>query len=576
MPDILTIDLTGRTSTRTPLPEAFRGLGGRGLTAAITTDRMAPTADPLGPEGVLVFAPGLLGGTALPNSGRLSVGGKSPLTGTIKEANAGGAAGRKLSRLGLAAVVLEGVAELPTVLQITDRGVFFDAAGDLWGRGNYATVEALAARYPGCGLATIGPAGEMGCRAASVTVATPDQRLRTAARGGLGAVLGAKRVKALVIDDGGAPAPQAAEPERFQAACGALAKGIAASPFSQGFQALGTAMLVNMVNELGALPTRNYSQGRFEGAAAISGEALAGIMGSRQGAATKHRCMEGCVIHCSQVYTDPAGEEITSGFEYETLVLVGSNCAIDDPDAIARIDRACDDLGLDTIETGAAVGVAMEGGQIPWGDGAGVLSVLRSLPAGDALARTLADGCVAAGKAFGVGRVPAVKGQSMAAYDPRVLKATGVTYATTPMGADHTAGVVLPDPSNPAYDVTSPEGQHAVSEQVQAFFMAVDTLGLCLFAALPLLGDPGLAGKLVEAASAFTGEPLGEGYLGALGQRVAALEKSFNREAGFGPADDRLPRFMAREPLSPHGLVWDVADADLDRVFSGAGAAAGG
>ncbi len=568
MARLLRIDLADRTCSWEPLPGPYEGLGGRGLTSAIVATEVPPETDPLGPDNRLVFAPGLLAGTAVPNNGRLSVGAKSPLTGTIKESNAGGSFAQALARLGAAAVVLQGEASEPVTIRVHVGGAEFEPAGDLWGSGNYATVAALRDRHEGCAVATVGPAGERGLRAAAVVIATSDGHLRTAARGGLGAVMGAKGVKAVVVDPAGGPGPSPADPERLRAAARALTEGITAHPLMAGFEALGTSMLVGLINEMGGLPTRNYSQGRFGGAPRIAGEALAGIMAQRPGASTKHRCMAGCVIHCSQVYTGTDGEPITSGFEYETLGLVGSNCAIDDPDAIARIDRACDDLGLDTMEIGAAAAVAMEGGRLPWGDGHRLLEVLEAIPGGDPLGTLLAAGSVAVGRELGVARVPAVKGQSLAAYDPRCLKGTGVTYATSPMGADHTAGNVLPSPANPEYNPSVPDGQWQVSEFVQCYFAAIDSLGLCLFASLPVVESPELQGSLVEAVSALTGASLSSEYLIGLGRQVCVTEKAFNRQAGFGAGDDRLPAFLSREALPPLGHVWDVSDADLDRVFA--------
>ncbi len=567
MARILRVDLEGRTASFQELPERWLGLGGRGLTSAVVSEEVTPGADPLGGQNRLVFAPGLLAATSVPNSGRLSVGAKSPLTGTVKESNSGGSSAQKLARLGIAAVVLQGEASEAVVVRISQAGVSFAPAGDLWGLGNYAAVDRLRKEHPGSGLITVGPAGERRLKAAAICVTTPDYLLRTAARGGLGAVMGARRVKAIVIDDAGGAAVPLADPERFKAASAALAQGIASNPLTGGFQALGTAMLVPLINELGALPTRNYSAGSFPEAEKIGGEALAAMMAARPGASSKHRCMAGCVIHCSQVYTDADGGFVTSGFEYETLGMVGSNCAIGDLDAIARIDRACDDLGLDTMEVGAALAVAMEAGKLPWGDGSRALAVLESIPAGAPLGLLLGGGCVEVGRALGVPRVPAVKGQSLAAYDPRVLKGTGVTYATSPMGADHTAGNALPSPSNPSYDPSSPHGQGQMSAFLQTYFAAVDTLGICLFASLPVLESLDLQGELLAAVSAKVGAEMPSGYLSRLGEQVCRGEREFNERCGFGAAHDRLPAFFAEEPLAPHGGVWDVPEADLDAVW---------
>jgi aldehyde:ferredoxin oxidoreductase len=568
MAKILRVDLTSRKSSWEEMPGRYSGLGGRGLTSAIVAADVPPKADPLGPENVIVFAPGIIAGTSLPNSGRLSVGGKSPLTGTIKESNSGGSAARKLARLGISALVLRGKSTDPVTITITKEGVAFLPASSLWGLGNYAAVERLKAEFPGTGLITIGPAGEKMLKATAVVVTSPDYLLRTAARGGLGAVLGSKKVKAISVDDTDGPGVAIAAPKPFQAASKAVTDGVMKHPLTDGLRALGTSLLVGMMNEMGGLSTRNFSTGRFVDAEKIGGESLAATMSGRKGANANHSCMTGCVIQCSQVYTGKKGEFVTSGLEFETLGLVGSNCEIGDLDAIARIDRACDDIGLDTIDVGAAAAVAMEAGRIPWGDGARVLEVLESIRADDPLGLLIGNGCAVTGKALGAARVPVVKGQSLSAYDPRVLKGTGVTYATSPMGADHTCGNALPSPANPGYDPGSPSGQNQVSEFLQSYFAAVDTLGMCLFASIPILESPDLQRELIRAVAAKLGVELPDGYLQELGRGVVVAERAFNRLAGFGPGDDRLPGFIRKETLSPGGNVWDVPDDDLDKMFS--------
>jgi aldehyde:ferredoxin oxidoreductase len=434
--------------------------------------------------------------------------------------------------------------------------------------GNYAAVEALKAEFPGTGLITIGPAGEKMLKAAAVVVTSPDYLLRTAARGGLGAVLGSKKVKAISVDDTGGPGVAIARPEAFQAASKAVTDGVVKHPLTDGLRAYGTSLLVGMMNEMGGLSTRNFSAGRFAAAEKIGGESLAAALNGRKGANAKHSCMAGCVIQCSQVYTDEKGKFVTSGLEFETLGLVGSNCEIGDLDAIARIDRACDDIGLDTIDVGAAAAVAMEAGRIPWGDGARVLEVLESIRKDDPLGLMIGNGCAVTGKTLGVARVPVVKGQSLSAYDPRVLKGTGVTYATAPMGADHTCGNALPSPANPGYDPGSPSGQNQMSEFLQSYFAAIDTLGMCIFASIPILESPDLLRELTRAVAAKLGVELPDGYIQELGRGVVVAERAFNRLAGFGPGDDRLPGFLRKEALSPGGNVWDVPDEDLDKMFS--------
>jgi aldehyde:ferredoxin oxidoreductase len=248
--------------------------------------------------------------------------------------------------------------------------------------------------------------------------------------------------------------------------------------------------------------------------------------------------------------------------------LLGANCLISDLDQVAELDRLCDDLGLDTIETGAALAVAMEGGALPWGDGESAIALLKEIPAGTDRARMVANGCVATGRALGVTRIPSVKGQSLAAWEPRVLKGTGVTYATSPMGADHTCGNCLPTPTLPDYNPSAAEGQAQMSQFLQAYFAAVDTLGLCLFAAVPALDVPELQGTIIAAVAAVTGRALPDDYLITLGSEVVKSERAFNRAAGMTAADDRLPAFMVNEALTPTGNRFDVSEADLDSVFA--------
>ena len=569
MTDLLNVDLSRGTATREPLDADLEFLGGHGLTSAIVSKEVHAEADPLGPGNILVFAAGIFAGTTVPNGGRLSVGGKSPLTGGIKEANSGGSAARSIAELGLRALKVTGQADEPSVLVVTAGGGQLVAAPELKGLGSFDTVDRLWKQYGDkVSLICTGPAGEMGSKAAAVLVTTSDHYMRAAARGGLGAVMGSKNLKAIVIDGAGGPGVSVADPAALKDASKVLAKGIHSHPAMAALEALGSAFLVNVTQSMGCLATKNFSAGTWENAQDISGEHMVELISARPNGATKHSCMKGCIINCSQVYTDDAGEVITSGVEFETLGLMGSNCDIKDLDQIARLDRLCDDLGLDTMDVGAAMGVAMEGGLLKWGDGDGAFALLSRLTEGDQDARMLADGCAATGKRLGVSRVPAVKGQSFAAYDPRVLKGTGTTYITSPQGADHTCGNALPSPANPSYDAGSAEGQAQMSQFLQCSFAAIDSLGMCLFATLPALDMPELQGEFVKAAAAITGQDLPEDYLIQMGDRIVRQERDFNRRAGFTEKDDRPPAFIAEEAVLPSGNRYDVAEADLDGMFA--------
>lgn len=567
MKKILRIQLNKRTYEISALPDVYLNLGGRGITSRIISQEVPPGCDPLGEENKLVFAGGILAGTSVPNSGRLSIGAKSPLTGTIKEANAGGAAAQKMARLGIQAIVLEGCASELIALKIDKDGVGFIPVAGLSLLGNTACIENLRGKYgDDISIVSIGPAGEMRLNAAAVSVTSPDFLPRMAGRGGLGAVMGAKNVKALVIDDTGGAPVDVKEKALFKASVKAFTEGILSHPLTEGLKLFGTPILVGMINEMGGITTKNFSQGRFEGAGKISGEYIAGLINSRPNAKPSHRCMNGCIISCSNVYTDENGKPVVSGLEYETLALMGANCLIDDVEIIARMNAVCNDAGVDTMDVGGALAVAMEAGLLPWGDGKRALEMVEAIARGTDTGKMIGNGCKFTGEKLGVKRIPHVKGQCLAGYDPRVLKGTGVTHATSPMGADHTCGNALPSPANPDYNPSAATGQGPVSQFLQRYFAAIDTLGLCLFAAIPPLDMPELQKHLIDCVGAVLDESLGEEYFMRLGDMVLKEERKFNAGAGFQRQDDRLPAFFSEEALSPGGGVFDVSKEELDDV----------
>lgn len=567
MADILRVHLDSSGYEKSPTPEKYKNLGGRGLSSIIIGNEVPPGCDPLGEHNKLVLAPGILAGTSVPNSGRISIGAKSPLTGGIKESNAGGSAAQKLARLGLAAVVLEGVAQDWTILKIDINGLSFLPADSLIMEGVNSTISLCQKNEnPGVTVVAIGQAGEMQLTAAAIAVTSPDNYPRMAGRGGLGAVMGAKKVKAIIIDDTDTKAPAIKDPELFKASVKAYSKGLLSHPLSGGLKRFGTPLLVNMINELGAISSKNYSQGQFPGVEKISGEYIAGLLDARANAETSHRCMNGCLISCSNIYTDKDGNEVVSGLEYETLALMGANCMIDDVDIIAAMNGVCNDLGLDTMDVGGAIGVAMEGGVIPWGDGTAALQLILDIPNNESNSIMIGNGCRYTGKKLGVERIPVVKGQCLSGYDPRVLKGTGVTYATSPMGADHTCGNALPSPTNPDYNPSASSGQAPVSQFMQRYFAAIDSLGICLFAALPPLDMPELQQNLIDCTGIVLDESLDDQYFLRLGEMILKEETKFNKAAGFTRKSDRLPEFFSNEALSPGNNSFDVSDEELDSV----------
>lgn len=572
---IIRVNMSDQSIKYEDIPEQYQGLGGRGLTSAIIAEEVDPTCHALSPVNKLIFAPGLLAATNCANSGRISVGGKSPLTGTIKEANSGGQAGQYLGRLGVQAIVVEGQPEKGKLFKLfvgKDKAELLPA-DDLSGLGNYDTVGALRETYGDkAGYVSIGQAGEWKLSGASV--AFTDRELhptRHAGRGGLGAVMGSKGLKAMIIDPAGGELAPLQNPEAFKEAAKRFAKALAEHPVtSGGLPTYGTDVLINIINEAGALPTRNFSDGRFEGAEKVAGETLNEITVKRGGNPT-HGCMAGCTIKCSGIYLGPDGSYVSKWPEYETVWAWGPNCGIDDLDAIARYDRMCDDFGLDTIEAGTAMAVAMEGGVLEFGDSRGAERLLMEVGAGTPMGRLLGSGTEAVGRVFGVSRIPCVKGQSIPAYDPRSVKGLGVTYATTPMGADHTAGYATTANIMQVGGEVNPlktEGQIELSRNLQAATAAIDSAGLCLFVAFPVLDIPDALQAIVDMLNAKFGLSLTTDDVGALGQKVLNIEKDFNKRAGFNEGDDRLPDFFRREKLPPHNTVFDVSDEDLDKTLA--------
>jgi aldehyde:ferredoxin oxidoreductase len=575
---ILRVNMTDRTATYEGVPKKYKHLGGRGLTSAVVLDEVDPTCHPLGPSNKLIFAPGIVSGTTAATSGRISVGGKSPLTGGIKEANAGSAWPQLVARLGIKAIVVEGYPEDAGWwgLHVTKDGAEFIAADEYVGKGLYEIFPGLFERFGDkVGIMAIGVAGEQKMTMAGVCFNDIDNRpSRYAGRGGLGAVLGSKRLKFIVVDSKGGPGVEIADKELFDQGRKKLNKALGSHAITKPGGALnsyGTAVLVNIINEAGGLPTRNFSDGRFEGAAKISGETMAEYCEKRGGVGTMgHPCHPGCIIQCSNVIPNPDGTELASCIEYETAWGLGANCGIDDLDVVGKLTRLCNDIGLDTIEAGGTLGVAMEAGLAKFGDGKKAIALLEEIRQGTPLGHILGQGTEFTAQAFGVIRSPTVKGQSMPAYEPRAIKGIGMTYAISTMGADHTSGyTIAPEILACGGDVDQFDVDKA--ELVRNFQHAtafIDSTGHCLFIAFAILDIPEGFEGLVEECNGVLGSNWTMDDVGRIGKEVLDKELTFNRAAGFTPADDRLPEFMKYEKLPPHDVVWDVPDATLDAVFA--------
>lgn len=563
MERILRVNLSEQRVQAEPLPEAYANLGGRALTSRIVCDEVDPGCDPLGLNNKLVFAPGLLSGTVLSSSSRLSVGCKSPLTGGIKEANAGGQSGLKMAMLGYRALILEGaLPETGWWLLIVGRdGATFAPADDLAGLLTPEVAAHLFERYgKGVGLSLIGPAGQMQMNIAGICNTDPEGRpSRLNARGGVGAAMGAKRLLGIVWDEPGYLPVRAPDAQGWKEGARLYNRELSTQPATaERFPKYGTASTLEVVNRLGGLPIRGFRAGQEEKADLLSGLRMHDLIKER-GGHTTHSCMTGCAIRCSNVWVDTEGREVASSMEFETNGLFGSNLDIWDFDAIAGFTRWCNDLGVDTIETGGAVSVLMEAGLIAWGDAAGVQQAFSEIHLGTPLGRLIGLGAGLAGRALGVRRVPVVKNQTISAYDPRVIKGNGVTYCTTAMGADHTAGNTI----GAKTDHLDPSDKIAISREMQIASAVLDALGFCNFARGAYAARPEAITQLFEARF---GRPFTLEELRRLGRDINLWELSFNDRAGL-PRVESLPEWMQAEKLPPHDASFDVPRALMEKMW---------
>ena len=557
---MIVVDMTDQSVEIRDFPDAWKLLGGRALSAKIMLDECSdPKCDPLGPDNVLVMAPGVVSGTAAPTSGRISIGGKSPLTNGIKEANAGGNPGQDLMKLGYRAVVVKGQpadADKRYAVDVTEDGATVKECNDCKGMWNYALIEHLAESYTKtASFISIGPAGEMKLTGASVACTDQDKARRPArhaARGGLGAVMGSKGLKYLSVDAGKKPVRKAADTKAFMGLCKGYTKDFNEGPKKAVFQ-FGTSAVVPVANMLNTFPYKNRTEGQSPDAQTLDGARIVETFEERGGG--MHNCMTGCIVQCSNIVHDADGNYKTSALEFETLTLLGANCAIASWEDVADLDRLCDELGLDTIETGAALAIYMDSGGMEWGDAEGAKRILREIAEGTELGVAIGNGAVATGKMRKHHRVPTLKGQAIPAWDPRPLKATGVTYCTSPMGADHTAGLII----NPGL---GPDEFAQASQESQLVNAVCDSSGFCQFLQ-PNLDD------IRSFYSALYGEEVSRDEIADQGWQCLEDEWEFNKRAGMTAADMAMPECMKEDGIGPdNAIVFDVPEETVQATYT--------
>lgn len=529
-------------------------LGARGLTSQLIYDEVPPKCDPLGPENKLILANGILTGSPFPNSARTSVGSKSPLTNGIKEANVGGRPSLMLAKYAIRALVFEDISSELKILLINENGIELVPGGEYKGFGNYQLHKMLTKIYgENIGIYSIGPAGEHKMR--SATVAANDLEgypSRHAGRGGLGAVMGSKGIKAIVIIPTKNSKVKMHDLKKFREASTPFAKHLAES--KKVFSTFGTALSMRAMSEHQGLPTKNFKMGSYDKISNISGEKLHELVTSR-GGKKNLPCSPYCVIKCSNLVVDEKGNHITSSLEYETMALNGSNLLIDNLDSLANIDHLCDDVGIDTIEFGGTVGVAMDCGKIAWGDASSVFKILdKEIRENTENGKLYGNGVKNIGERLKAQRIPQVKGQGFSAYDPRVFKAMGVTYATSPMGADHTSGAAIigrvASQTKNYGELTDNEGKIDLSFELQVYTTVLDSMGCCYFIG-PSYENMEI---LTAAVNAMYNLDLKREDIINLGKNILKTEILFNEKAGITNDMNDVPEFFKRESSEPSGL----------------------
>ncbi|MHA1412509.1 MAG: aldehyde ferredoxin oxidoreductase C-terminal domain-containing protein [Promethearchaeota archaeon] len=538
-------------------------LGGRGLTSILINDEVNPKCDPLGEENKLIIANGILCGSSFPNSARTSIGAKSPLTLGIKESNVGGRGAMLLARHGIRALILEDRSPDLKIILIKDQGIIIKKTPELQGMGNYELHEHLRGIYgQNVGIYSIGPAGEHEMRSATISCNDLEgYPSRHAARGGLGAVMGSKNIKAIIIKPTKDSKVQINDIKKFKEVSKPFAQNLAKS--KETFSIFGTSLNMRIISEVGGIPTKNFSLGSFDKIQKVSGETLHDLV-IKRGGKKRLSCSPTCVIKCSNLFVDENGKHVTSSLEYETMTLNGPNLLIDDLDSLAKIDHYCDDVGIDTIEFGGTIGVAMDCGKLDWGDAETVINILdNEIRNNTETGKLYGNGVRNIGQKLNAKRVPQVKGQGLPAYDPRVLKAMGVTFATTPMGADHTAGAAIPKRvprQNKDYGkLTENDFKLELSYELQIFTVLCDSFGLCYFI------GPSYENMIIitEAINAMHGLNLNVDDVIDLGKQILKNEIEFNEKAGITQDQNDVPEFFKKEPLPPTNLTFTFKKEEL-------------
>ena len=553
--NIAYIDLTAGTVKVKPTPASLKEeyIGGRGFGIRFLTDMVLPETDPLSEDNALVFASGPLTGTGIPLGSRYEISTLSPLTGCAISSNSGGVFGWKMKKAGFDAVVITGRAPRPVYLFLDNGEVALYDASEIWGKTTGETTDIIQQIHDDkkIRVACIGPAGEQ----LSLITCVINEKYRAAGRGGSGAVMGSKNLKALAVR--GEQEIAVADEDKLNVVKDRIRKKIEGDGIAQALHDYGTAVLVNIINENYILPTRNFQTAHFEGAEKVSGETI------KETILKKPKGCYACIVQCGRIH-DIDGQT-GEGPEYEPDWAFGPDCGIDDLTAVTRANDICNEYGLDAISAGATISCLMEMAEkgyidhpIRFGDAEGMLAVLMQIATREGIGEELADGSYRFAERHGHPELSmSVKKQELPAYDPRGLQGHGLAYATSVRGGDHVYAYMIspevlgaPEKLDPYETVNKPEWV----KTFQDLTAAIDATGMCLFTSFALDADD--YADLMTAATGILFDS--EGIL-KVGERIWNLQKLFNLDRGMGMEADTLPPRLLEEPLqegAPKGMVW--------------------
>lgn len=550
---ILRVNLTTGEITKEELDlaKAKKFLGGRGLGAMMLSEEVAPEADALGPDNKIFFITGPLTGAPVPTGARYMVVTKSPLNNTIAASNSGGYWGAELKFAGYDILVIEGKADKPTNIFINDDKVELRSADSVWGKIVSETTDILVEEFgdPKAKVLTIGPAGEK----LSLISAVMNDRFRAAGRSGVGAVMGSKNLKAVVVR--GSSKVEVADSDRLKEVLKDVTKKIREHGVTgQGLPTYGTAVLVNVINESGVYPTNNFQESYFPTAELTSGETLAEKYLKKKDPC--YRCPIGCGRYC-EVDGEGGG-----GPEYETIWAYGADCGVDDLEAIIKANNVCNELGLDTISAGCTIAAAMElyqkgyikdedlagGPALTFGNSEAIIHYTKVMGWGEGIGARLALGSYRLAESYGVPELSmSVKKLELPAYDPRGIQGHGLQYATANRGGCHVRGyLVSPEilgvPEK--LDRFALEGKATWAKIFQDLTASIDASGVCLFTSFAMGAD-----DYADVLNAVVGTEYTGADILAAGDRIWNVERIYNLASGYTKADDTLPSRLLKEPI---------------------------